>query len=620
MIPRALAALLLLCAAAQARPARARGAKAPVKLAAKAPAQPSVKAPAQPGIPLHPPRVSTEPITFLWPPEDMTLQADNEFVMGNVADPASRFLINGQTVTVHVDGGFLAWLPIAPGTFTFHAELHLSSGTVTADRRILVPVPPVPLPDDKPAIDPASLQPRADLELRAGDWWVARMKATRGRPARARVEGGEWTSMREVNPRLGIYEAWLRAAPGQEFGPARVEYQIGSGWSAKSLKGTARVTATGKAPLIGTVRPMSAGFANVKTGPGEGFLTFPPPGTRLPVTGRDGDQVRVELSPQLSGWIEARDLEIAPGAPPRAETGNVGVTETPSGATVKIQLGERVAYDVEEADDLNSLVVRVFSAVGHTNLVVRDGTEEFVDFVRWRQDENGVVAYTVRLKPGRRLWGWNARLDGGGLRLDLRRPPKVDPRRPLAGVRVMLDPGHMPSAPGAMGPLGTKEMDANYALAQAAAERLLKEGAVPLLTRGTTTDEVSLTDRPRQAVERNADLFVSLHNNALPDGMNPFSKPRGFTVFYYHPHSLALGRAVHEAYRTHDPLPDEGLQWDNLLVARLSAVPAVLIENAFIILPEQEALLNDPAFRAKLAAAVVRGLKEFALSAGERRR
>jgi N-acetylmuramoyl-L-alanine amidase len=176
----------------------------------------------------------------------------------------------------------------------------------------------------------------------------------------------------------------------------------------------------------------------------------------------------------------------------------------------------------------------------------------------------------------------------------------------------------MPSAPGAIGPLGTKEMDANYAIAQAAAERLKREGAIPLLTRRSPDDEVSLVDRPRQAVEREADLFVSIHNNALPDGTNPFSKPRGFTVFYYHPHSLGLGRAVHAAYRDSIALPDEGLQWDNLLVARLTAVPAILIENAYIIMPDQEARLNDAAFRDSLAKALVSGLRSFMSEAGDK--
>jgi N-acetylmuramoyl-L-alanine amidase len=605
------AALLALSSAAFAAPNRKPRAKRPPKQSAPPPA---------PVVPLHPPRVSTEPITFVWPPEGTLLSADGEFVFGSVADPNAHFEINGATVPVHKDGGFLAWLPISAGTFTFRAELTLSSGTAVAERRIVVPPALVSLPDGKLAIDPGSLSPKADLELRAGDWWTARMKATRGKPARVRVAGGEWRDMRETNPRLGIYEAVFQVAPGTEFGPGAVEYQIGSGWGAERLRGTAKVTATAKPPAVATVKANSAGYANVKTAQNGGFLIFPPSGTRMIASGRDGDSVRVELGPNLSGWLDAKDLDLASGAaPPRAETGNIGVTETPAGATVRISLSERVPFDVVENAALDGAVVRIFSAVGHTNIVSFEGGGEFVDQVRWRQESNGVVAVTVKLKPGRRLWGWNARYDGSAsLHLDLKRPPRVNPKRPLEGLRVMLDPGHMPSAPGATGPLGTHEMDANYAIAQAAAELLRREGALPLLTRGTTTDEVSLTDRPKQAVDRGADVFISLHNNALPDGTNPFGKPRGFTVFYYHPHSLALGRAVHAAYAARVPLPDEGLMWDNLLVARLSAVPALLVENAYMIYPEQEALLNDPSFREKLAGALVEGLRVFALEEGEK--
>ena len=574
---------------------------------------------AAPIVPLHPPRVSSEPITFVWPPEGMVLSAEEEFVFGSVADPDAHFAINGQTVAVHKDGGFLAWLPISAGTFTFRAELALSSGTAVAERRLFVPPPPVPLPDDKLAIDPASLSPKADLELRAGDWWTARMKATRGKPARVRVPGGPWRDMREVNPRLGIYEAVFQVAPREEFGPAPLQYQIGSGGSAPRATGTARVSATVMPPSVATAKANAAGFLNVKTAPSGGFMVFPPAGARMLADGRDGDSVRVELGPGLSGWLDAKDVELSTSSlPPRAEIGNVGVTETPAGASVRISLSERVPFEVVENDAQDAAVVRIFSATGHTNIVAFEGGSDFVDQVRWRQEATGVVAVTVRLKPGRRLWGWNARYDGGAsLRLDLRRPPRVNRRRPLEGLKVMLDPGHMPSAPGAVGPLGTKEMDANYAIAEAAAELLRREGALPLLTRGTTTDEVSLVDRPRQAVDRGADMFISLHNNGLPDGTNPFSKPRGFTVFYYHPHSLALGRAVHDAYAKAALVPDEGLQWDNLLVARLSAVPSILVENAYMILPEQEALLNEPAFREKLAVALVAGLKNFALEAGD---
>ncbi len=139
----------------------------------------------------------------------------------------------------------------------------------------------------------------------------------------------------------------------------------------------------------------------------------------------------------------------------------------------------------------------------------------------------------------------------------------------------------------------------------------MRAGATVLMTRNDPQHEVSLTDRPKQAVERGADLFVSLHNNALPDGENPWGKPRGFTVFYYHPQSLELGRAVHDAYHSRIKLADEGLRWGNLLVSRQSAMPAILVENAYMIFPDQEAQLNDAGFRDELARALVAGLEKF---------
>lgn len=573
-----------------------------------------------PALPLHPPRVSSEPITFVWPPEGLSVQAESDFVFGNVSDPKANFTINGQTVAVHKDGGFLAWLPISAGTFTFHAELALSSGTVSAERRIFVPPPPAPLPDGKLAIDPSSLSPKTDLQLRAGDWWTVRMKASRNRRARFRVGKGPWQEMRETNAALGLYEAVLQVSANDEFGPENLEYEVGNGWSPLRVKGTALVSATLRRHAVATVRSNAAGFANIKTGPANGFLTFPQPGTRMLATGREGGSIRVALNSDLSGWINASDVELSTSAtPPRAVTGNIGVVVSSAGASVRVSLSERVPFLVEENDALDGLSIKIFSSLGHTNWVTYDGEGDFIDEVRWRQESADTVIVAVRLKPGRKLWGWNTHYDGASsLRVDLRRTPRINRAKPLAGLRIMLDPGHMPSAPGAIGPLGTREMDANYAIALSVAEILKSEGAIPLLTRSTTTDEVSLADRPRQAVERGADLFVSLHNNALPDGSNPLAKPRGFTIFYYHAHSLALGRALHAAYRAAAPVPDEGMQWGNLLVARLSAVPAVLVENVCMILPEQEAQLNDPGFRQTLAKAIASGLRAFLLDAGDK--
>ncbi|MEK7390197.1 MAG: N-acetylmuramoyl-L-alanine amidase [Elusimicrobiota bacterium] len=607
-------AALLMTAVALCASAATPKARPPFK------AKPAPKAVAvPPAPPLYPAR-STEPIVFIWPTEGMVVSSAGEFVFGSVVAASAPFAINGTTISVHKDGGFLAWLPIAPGTFTFRGELALSSGTAVAERTIIVPThsAPMPLPADTLEIDAGSLLPKTDLDLRPGDWLLVRMKATPGKTARYRIGKGPWRDLREANPALGLYEELRQITPLEEFEAAPVEYKIVQGWSSAVKASNGRVSASSRIIATASVKASTAGFVNIKTGPANGFLSFPLPGTRLPVTGRDNGSLRVQLSDTLSGWIEAKDVRLSSAAPVRAVTGSISVVKSTSGATVLIGLTDKAAFTIEPSKAMDALNVRLYHAIGHTNWIVNEA-QDFVKEVRWRQNAWDTVDVTILLRPGATLWGWWPSFEGGSLKIDLRQAPTVSLKNPLSQIRVMLDPGHMPSATGAFGPLGTTEMDANYAIALAAKARLEREGAVVLMTRNDPGHEVSLVERPRLALEQEADLFVSLHNNSLPDGENPFAKPRGFSVFYYHPHSFELGRAVHAAFKESIRLPDEGLRWGNLLVARQSAMPSILVENAYMIFPEQEALLNDSAFREELATAITRGVKSFLAGYAKRR-
>lgn len=553
---------------------------------------------------------STDPIIVVWPPEGLALPpSEGEFILGSVSDPKVPFKINEQLITVHPNGAFLAWLPVQPGTFTFQCSLELKEATATYKRLISVPTPPMPLPENPLAIDLESLSPKTDLELRAGDWLLVRMKASPRHLAKFRLPKLSWQPLRETSPGSGVYEGFYLVQPSDNLGPEPIEFHLGSGWSSKSAKTQAKVTLTSSPPPIAALK--SNGI-NVKTGPGNGYLLFPSSGTRFVTAGKNGSETKVFLTPNLSGWIDTKELELLPPGtyPPRAVAGSINTAAVKDWTSVKIGLTERVPFSIEESDDLNSLTLRLFYTVGHTNWIVYDSADDFIEQIRWKQEASNVVAVTIRLAPEQSLWGYQASFEGLSLKLDLRQAPKLG-AAPLAGRTVFLDPGHMPSAAGATGPMGTKEMDANFAIAKAVEARLIKEGAYPVLSRDTTSQEVSLIERPRLAAEKKSDLFVSLHNNALSDGENPFSRPRGFSVFYYHPHSMALARELYRSYEKRISLPGEELRYGNLLVARMTAMPAILVESAYMIFPGHEEKLNDPAFRDQLAQAVVEGLRSF---------
>ncbi len=558
---------------------------------------------------LYPQRPNA-PIIVISPPEGAVMPlAEGEFILGSVSDPSAPLRINAATVTVRSNGAFLAWLPISIGSFTFQCQLDLKNGTTSFARHIFVTAPAAVLPAKPLAIETDSLWPKSDTELRPGDWMAFQIRASPGGRAQCRLSQRDWQDLREAGP--GLYEAMQAVGSGDSAAPAAVECRLRSGWSSVRAFSRARVSLSSGPPPVAVVK----NNATLHSGPGGGYMAFPWPGTRLALAGRVGGEYKVSLSPTLEGWIDAKDVELLPpDAPlPRAVTGSMRTSATDHGAQVHIGLTERVAYTVDEEGGLNALTLRLYNCIGHTNWIVYDAKDHFVQELRWKQEASGVVAVTIRLDPARTLWGWQASYEGTTLRLDLRRAPDLAPApaSPLKGLRVVLDPGHMPSAPGATGPLGTREMDANYAIATAAAGLFARRGAHPVLTRASGNDEVGLAERPRLATERKGDIFVSIHNNALGDGDNPFSRPRGFEVFYYHPHSLALARQMYAAYSKRVPLPGEDLRFGNLLVARLSAMPAILVESAYMIIPEQEEKLNEPAFRGILAESLVAGVESF---------
>ena len=92
--------------------------------------------------------------------------------------------------------------------------------------------------------------------------------------------------------------------------------------------------------------------------------------------------------------------------------------------------------------------------------------------------------------------------------------PPPAPRKPL----VMLDPGHGGFDSGAERD-GVREADLVLAFARQLREILLRRGVFDVAMTRDADDFVSLDGRIRAARAANADLFVSLHADALPEGL-----------------------------------------------------------------------------------------------------
>jgi N-acetylmuramoyl-L-alanine amidase len=175
-----------------------------------------------------------------------------------------------------------------------------------------------------------------------------------------------------------------------------------------------------------------------------------------------------------------------------------------------------------------------------------------------------------------------------------------------------VDPGHPPL--GATGPTGLRESDANLAVALRLQKMLESAGARVVMTR-TTDTAVDLWERVARATTAGSELLVSIHNNALPDGVNPFTNG-GTSVFYNQPRSLPMANEVQRALVRRLQLPDLGVSRGDLAMVRTPWMPAVLCEGMYVILPDQETLLRSARGQALYARGVFDGLDRFLRSRG----
>ncbi|MGH7504355.1 MAG: N-acetylmuramoyl-L-alanine amidase family protein, partial [Longimicrobiales bacterium] len=317
---------------------------------------------------------------------------------------------------------------------------------------------------------------------------------------------------------------------------------------------------------------------------------------------------RVRLSETLSAWVPAADVRLLPeGTPlPRGTVSGARFSHELEWVELRIATPERLPFHVHE--DERRLTLDVFGATSTINFFQYGGLDALIERAEWEQPAERVFRVNVDLTE--RVWGWEAFYDeGDALVLRIRRPPVIDPERPLDGKVIVVDAGHGGADSTTVGPTGLTEANANLMVAQKLAALLEAAGAHVVMTR-TDRTAVDLAARPRMARDSNAHVLVSVHNNAFPDGVNPFAN-NGTSVYYYHPHSADMARLFQRELLDELGLRDIGYGRADLALVRPMWMPAVLTETMFMMMPAQEAALRDPAVQDRIAHAHLRALEAF---------
>jgi N-acetylmuramoyl-L-alanine amidase len=186
---------------------------------------------------------------------------------------------------------------------------------------------------------------------------------------------------------------------------------------------------------------------------------------------------------------------------------------------------------------------------------------------------------------------------------------------PTVGDLVVIDPGHGGNDPGSLNPdLGLTEKNLTLEISKIVQNRLQPLGWRVVLTRDgdyevgdpNGVDKQELQARDDVANAAGATVLVSIHINSSVS-----TTPNGTTTYYWQPADKAFAQDVQAETVASDGIADAGVKREDFYVIKHAAMPAVLVETAFLSNAHDGTLLQQPAFIDRIAAGIVKGIMDF---------
>lgn len=565
------------------------------------------------------------------------IDAASTFLVGAVP-PGRTLSCNGQDVRVNASGFFSHVVKLNYGKNDFTLVLsgqEQEPVSVSLER----PAPPPALSESSFNILPESLEPKEANGVSAGDIVQFAARATPGckmsvqfashniamRPAVSKQ--GKRTSVNlGLDTAFGVsFQRSPAALKDLYLGFYKVQAQDNFSNATPTFvlqKGSKQIKAKAKGTLTHVRQPSIMSSVHddtiVRLNPGAARVTPLPAGVRFLCDGFRGDWWRLELSSGHHVWIAKSDLEAEDesAALPQSKITTVNMGSDPYGARVAIPLNQRLPYHIEQ--DLNSkkLVLQIYGATADTDFITTDlhppaesASARLIDYMSWKQKGDLHYELTAHLNH-KQQWGYYAEYQDNTLVLHIKTAPSVDlASGTLKGTTICVDPGHGGREIGSIGCSGVKEATVNLAIASKLGNELKRLGANVVMTRTGDVD-VSLQERVDIASAAKADLLISVHNNALPDGRDPWTE-HGCSSYWYHPQSIEPARLAQKDLSAISGLKDFGSRYQNLFLCRPSRMPAFLMEIAFMINPDELTKLLDPQFQDLTAQSIASSVRKF---------
>jgi N-acetylmuramoyl-L-alanine amidase len=552
-------------------------------------------------------------LRVVYPPPNHQTTADRIFLIGTAARQ-TPVTINGQRLQQRSrNGHFSPSFPLQLGKNTFVLNAGGQQLTLVVERLSnqpslpvglsfgqdsLAPAVPIARPVNEPvcfsALAPAAAQVNVQI---GGKRILLRPASSADLPANSAA----LTNSNQPQAALpGLFQGCTQFVKPEELGQPRYQLTLNGQTLSETAKGKVEILDPDKLSTIVVNRPQG-GVARTGPSTDHSRLTPLPPGTQARVTGWEGDWLRLDYG----GWIRQPETESL-GLVGNRQTliRSIRSREIPGWTEVIFPLQVPVPLQVNQGDQ--TFTLRLYNTTAQTDVIaLRD--DPVIRRLDWQQVAPGQVEYRFSLKSAQQ-WGYKLRYDGSSLILALRHPPKLlNPRLPLRGATILLDPGHGgPTDLGARGPTGLPEKQVTLLMSNLLKQALEQRGAKVLLTR-TTDADLDLLPRVDLINQLEPTLALSIHYNALPDNGDAWNT-QGVSMFWFQPQSHSLATFLQNQVVTRLNRRSYGVFWNNLALVRPTVAPSVLLELGFMINPQEYEWIVDPVAQRRLADTLANGV------------
>jgi N-acetylmuramoyl-L-alanine amidase len=570
------------------------------------------------------------PLKIVLPESDTTRYAFSKHRVAGSTRPDCRVFIDGTEAQVNSIGAFIGMVEVPEGTSQIRFVARDANGDSTVKVMTMIrPARATSTPRDPLTIEKRMMLPSENLWLGTNDVLEVRFKGSPGYQATFDIEDIESgipmreLTTKEANGVEGIYVGRYIIKDGDETHDTPVRFKLKkSFWSSEKAVSKATVTITTRdfprvVELKGKRPYLNIGLGDDRLGGAK--LGFVPSGVRVKVSGKFGDQYRVQLSPVMTAYLPEENATLLPSDTPlpRALSGNITINGNATEDNVNISLGQKLAYTTEQVIHPAAIVVNIYGATSNTNWITHMTSATNIEQVVYRQAGTEQLQVTIYLKD-QQHWGHDVTYDGSSLKIKIRKAPVVaDTTNPLSGLTIVIDAGHGGDNNGALSSTGGFEKDVNLSITRHLDEILKSKGVKAVMTRDSDVNP-SMGTRIDSILSSNAQILVSIHNNSIGETSDA-GAVKGTSAYWRYPGFKTLADILY-GKMLETGLSEYGKTGSfNFSLNAPTQLVNVLVEGAFMSNPDDELKLLDDNFRTLVAQKIASGLEEFMLKYGARK-